>query len=445
MTRPGPQLPSIDLTALERTELQRTVADSKATDRQRQRAMVVLLASEGASNAEIATKLEASTVTVRAWRNRFAERRLDGLHEAPRTGAPKEELVLTETERDELERWVRRGTISHRLAQRARIVLRCADGLTNQAVGHELDTSAHTVSKWRRRFLEDRVDGLQDDDRPGTPRQIGDDQIEAIVVRTLETMPEGASRWSTRLMSEKAGVSRQAISRIWRAFELKPHRVSETFQLSKDPLFVEKVRDVVGLYMSPPDHAVVLSVDEKSQIQALNRTQPLLPLRPGQLAAGTPEYQRNGTTSLFAALDVATSQVIGKCHRRHRAKEFVSFLRLIDQSVCSDLEVHLILDNYATHKTPAVKQFLVAHPRFHLHFTPTHASWLNLVESFFAKLTTQQLKPASHHSVRELEQAIYEYLKAHNDNPKPFRWTKTADEILAKVARHCDGVLKAHT
>ena len=268
-----------------------------------------------------------------------------------------------------------------------------------------------------------------------------DEKVEEVVRLTLETLPEGATHWSTRQMAKRARVSQSAVSRIWRAFGLKPHR-AETFQLSRDPFFIEKLRDVVGLYLDPPDRALVLSVDEKSQIQALIRTQPVLPLRPGQLEGRTPEYSRNGTTSLFAALDVATGHVIGRCYRRHRTKEFVKFLRLIDRSVDPSLDLHLVLDNYATHKAPAVKAFLNRHPRFHLHFTPTHASWLNQVEGFFAILTNRQLRRGSHHSVAELERAIREFLDAHNKEPRPFRWTKTADEILDKLARYCGALLE---
>jgi transposase len=323
------------------------------------------------------------------------------------------------------------------------MILRCADGLTNKAVAAELGLKPHTVGKWRKRFVRDRLDGLEDAPRPGAPRKIGDDQVEELLVATLESMPKGASRWSTRLMAKEAGVGRDSVSRIWRAFGLKPHR-SGTFQLSTDPHFIEKVRDVVGLYLDPPDNAIVLSVDEKSQIQALNRTQPLLPLRPGQYELGTPEYSRNGTTSLFAALDVATGHVIGKCYRKHRSAEFVKFLKLIEKSVDAELDVHVILDNYATHKTPSVKRWLTRNRRFHLHFTPTHASWLNQVECWFGILTEKQLKRGSHHSVVQLETEIKEFLKAHNEDPRPFRWTKTADEILDKVARLCRDTIGLH-
>ncbi len=335
-----------------------------------------------------------------------------------RTGRPTTTITLTDEEREALRRYVRRGKTSQQLALRSRIVLECAKGNNNKEVAAKLAVNDKTVGKWRARFAAERLDGLVDAPRPGTPRQIGDDKVEEVIVTTLESMPKGASRWSTREMSKKVGISRDSVARIWRAFGLKPHR-SETFQLSTDPHFIEKVRDVVGLYMDPPNNAVVLSVDEKSQIQALNRTQPLLPMRPGQLERRTPEYNRNGTSSLFAALDVATGVVIGKCFRRHRASEFLKFLKLIDRQVEPELDLHLVMDNYATHKTPSVMAWLSKHPRFHMHFIPTHSSWLNQVEGWFSILTEKQLKRGSHHSVQELEAAIYQFLDAHNENPSP--------------------------
>lgn len=361
----------------------------------------------------------------------------------PRTGRPKAELEISEEERTCLERYVRRGKTSQRLALRARIVFECTKHASNEKVASLLGVSNATVGKWRSRFIKLRIDGLLDAPRCGAPREIGDDQVERVIVMTLESMPKGESRWSTRSMAAKAGISRQSVSRIWRAFGLKPHRRS-TFQLSTDPQFVEKVRDVVGLYMAPPDNAVVLCVDEKSQIQALNRTQPLLPMRPHQVERGTPEYERHGTTTLFAALDVATGGVIGKCFQRHRTDEFIKFLTLIDETVDAGLDVHAVLDNYSTHKAPRVTSWLKRHPRFHLHFIPTHSSWLNEVECWFSILTEKQLKRGSHNSVRILEEAIYAFLKAHNERPKPFKWTKTADEILGKVARYCANTIALH-
>ena len=351
-----------------------------------------------------------------------------------RTGRPKAQLIVMEEERKVLDRYVRRGTTAQHLALRARIVLGCAGGQENKVVARHLHVTPHTVGKWRKRFIRDRLDGLLDEPRPGAPRLIGDDKVEALVVETLESTPRAATHWSTRLMAKKAGISRSSVSRIWRAFGLQPHR-TETFQLSKDPLLVEKVRDIVGLYMSPPDRALVLCVDEKSQIQALDRTQPLLPMQPGQAARGTHDYMRHGTTTLFAALDVATGNVLGECYGRHRAIEFRKFLDRIDEAVPAGLDVHLILDNYSTHKTPATKRWLSKRPRYHLHFTPTHGSWLNLVERWFGLLTQRQIKRGAHRSVVALKKAIKEFLDANNDDPKPFVWTKTADEILASIAR----------
>jgi transposase len=299
------------------------------------------------------------------------------------------------------------------------------------------------VGKWRGRFLKERLEGLYDEPRPGAPRRIGDEQIEQVVVRTLETKPRGATHWSTRGMAKASGLSRATISRIWRAFGLQPHR-SETFKLSPDPLLVEKVRDIVGLYRNPPDHAVVLCVDEKSQIQALDRTQPLLPMRPGQAERRTHDYKRHGTTCLFAALELKTSRVIGQLHRRHRAVEFRKFLDQIDAQVPWEFDVHLVMDNYGTHKTPHIRNWLAKRPRYHVHFTPTYGSWMNLVERWFAELTNKQLRRGVHRSTRELENAIREFLEVHNENPKPFVWTKTADQILASIARFAQRTLAVH-
>lgn len=333
-----------------------------------------------------------------------------------------------------LERYVRRGTTAQRLSMRSRIVLACAEGLTNKKVARRLRTSANTVGKWRGRFVEARLDGLLDEPRPGAPRKITDDAVEAIVVKTLESTPKGATHWSTRQMAKAVGLGHDSIARIWNAFGLKPHR-TESFQLSKDPLLIDKVRDIVGLYMSPPANAIVLCTDEKSQIQALNRTQPLLPLRPGQAERRTPDYERHGTTTLFAALNVATGNVIGKCYPRHRAIEFRKFLDELDASVPPELDVHMVVDNYATHKAPIIKAWLAKRPRYHFHFTPTHGSWLNQVERWFGLLTQRQIKRGAHTSVASLKAAINEFLTAHNGDPKPFVWTKSADDILAKIAR----------
>jgi transposase len=354
-------------------------------------------------------------------------------------GRPLARLRLAPPEREALERWARRRNTAQALALRARIVLRCASGLTNGEVAEHFHVTRQMVGKWRRRFVERRLDGLLDEPRPGGPRRISDAKIEQLIVTTLESAPRDATHWSTRSLAARTGLSQSTISRVWRAFGLQPHR-SETFKLSRDPQFIEKLRDIVGLYLQPPERALVLCVDEKSQIQALDRTQPLLPMRPGQIERRTHDYVRHGTTSLFAALDVATGKVIGECHRRHRAVEFRKFLDTIEASVPASLDVHLILDNYATHKTPAIQRWLLKRPRFHVHFTPTSASWLNLVETFFSILTRKQLQRGVHRSTRELETAIQAYLATYNTAPRPFVWTKTADQILASLARYCQRI-----
>jgi transposase len=351
-----------------------------------------------------------------------------------RTGRPIPPLTLTSAEREALERWARRPRTAQAVAQRARLILGCATGKTNTVVARELRLTKQTVGKWRARFLRRRLDGLLDEPRPGAPRTISDAQVEAVLTRTLETTPADATHWSTRSMATVSGLSRSAVHRIWRAFALQPHR-TETFKLSADPLFIEKVRDIVGLYLNPPDRALVLCVDEKSQIQALDRTQPLLPMRPGQVERRTPDYTRHGTTSLFAALDAKTGTVIGQLHRRHRSVEFRQFLDTLDAAVPADVDAHLILDNYGTHKTALIRRWLAKRPRFHLHFTPTSASWLNLVERWFAALTEKQIKRGAHVSTRALEAAIRQYIAVTNKTPVPFVWTKTAEEILANVAR----------
>jgi transposase len=359
------------------------------------------------------------------------------------TGRPKASLVLTPDERTELESLAHRSRSAPAVARRARLVLACAEGRDNTTVARRLRLSSTTVCKWRARFVADRVAGLFDEPRPGTPRQISDADIEAVIIRTLETTPRGATHWSTRGMAKATGFSHMTISRVWRAFNLQPHR-TETFKLSPDPLLIPKVRDIVGLYMNPPDHAVVLCVDEKSQIQALDRTAPLLPMRPGQAERRTHDYKRHGTTSLFAALNAKTGTVIAETHRRHRSVEFRKFLDRVDASVPPTMDVHLILDNYSTHKTPRIRAWLAKRPRFHVHFTPTYGSWLNLVERWFAELTTKQIKRGAHRSVPELERAIWAFLDVHNEDPKPFVWTKTADEILASIARFAQRTAVAH-
>lgn len=340
-----------------------------------------------------------------------------------RLGRPMSPLTITDDERGVLERWVRRSKTGQALAMRARVVLGCAEGKTNTLVASQLRVSKPTVWKWRKRFLERRVDGLLDEPRSGAPRKIGDEEVERLVTLTLEATPADATHWSTRSMAQRSGLSRSTISRIWRAFGLQPHRTG-TFKLSTDPLFVEKVRDIVGLYLNPPDKAMVMCVDEKSQIQALDRTQPMLPMRPGQMERRSHDYVRHGTTTLFAALDTNTGKVIGQCHRRHRSVEFRKFLDTIEPKVPPDLDVHLIVDNYGTHKTPIIHRWLAKRPRFHVHFTPTSSSWMNLVERWFGLLTQKHLPRGVHRSTRELETAIYDYLNITNTNPKPFIWTK---------------------
>lgn len=345
-------------------------------------------------------------------------------------GPRKAVLELTSSEQEQLERWARRPKSAQALALRSRIVLECAGGTSNLEVARHLGVSAATVGKWRRRFVMSRLDGLVDDPRPGRPRTVMDEQVEEVIVKTLESSPpDGGTHWTTRQMAKKVGLSQSTVSRIWRAFGLAPHRV-EHWKLSRDALIVEKVRDVVGLYLDPPERALVLCVDDKSQNQALDRTAPIPPMLPGTPARITHDYERNGTSSLFAAIDIASGKVIGSLQAHHRAVEFKRFLQRIDREVPAELEVHLILDNYATHTTPAVKRWLLAHPRFVLHFIPTGSSWLNLVEHWFAELTSRKLKRGTHRSVRELNADIPAWLENWNENPRPLNWTKTADQIL---------------
>ena len=346
------------------------------------------------------------------------------------------EIVLTELERSELDGLAKRRKTAQGLAVRARIVMSAAEGLQNIEIAERLGVSANTVAKWRRRFASARCAGLYDEPRPGAPRRIDDDAVAETIRKTLEETPTNATHWSLRSMARATGYAPSTIHRIWKAFALQPHR-SEAFKLSTDPLFVDKVRDIVGLYLAPPDRALVLCVDEKSQIQALDRSQPLLPMRPGQAERRSHDYKRHGTTSLFAALDIATGKVIGKCYARHRAKEFLSFLREIDRAVPNDLDVHLVMDNYATHKTAAIRAFLAKRPHWHVHLTPTGASWINQVERFFADLTERQIRRGVHRSTQELEAAIEAYIDTVNAQPKPFRWTRSADDILLAIQRFC--------
>jgi transposase len=345
-------------------------------------------------------------------------------------------IELTDGERQQLELWSRRPTSAQALALRARIVLSAAEGLSSSEVARRLGIQFGTVSKWRNRFAEQRLDGLVDEPRPGQPRKITDAQVEEVIVKTLETTPTDATHWSTRSMAREVGLNQSAVHRIWKAFGLQPHR-QENWKLSKDPQFIDKVRDVVGLYLDPPERAVVLCVDEKSQIQALDRTAPIFPMFPGVPERATHDYKRSGTSSLYAALDITTGKVIGSLHSRHRAIEFKKFLQTLDRQVPSELEVHLVLDNASTHKTPAIQKWLAGHPRFVLHFTPTSSSWLNLVERWFAELTTKKLRRGAHRSVRDLNTDIRAWIETWNRNPRPYVWTKTAEQILDSIATYC--------
>jgi transposase len=354
----------------------------------------------------------------------------------PRRGPKLPELVLTDEERATLERWARRRTSSQALAERCRIVLACASGASNSEVAQDLGVARSTVIKWRSRFVARRLEGLVDEPRPGAPRKLTDEHIERVIVTTLETTPTDATHWSTRSLARALGMNQTAVSRIWRAFGLKPH-LTEAFKLSTDPQFIDKVRDIVGLYLNPPQAALVLCVDEKTQVQALDRTAPVLPLLPGVAERRTHDYRRHGTTNLYAALDLASGKVITELTDRHRAIDFKRFLTRIDQQVPAGLAVHVICDNSSTHKTPAIQRWLVAHPRFQLHFTPTYSSWLNLVERWFAELTTKWLRRGTHRSVSELEHAIQTWIDTWNRQPRPFVWTKTAEQILDAIAHYC--------
>lgn len=350
-------------------------------------------------------------------------------------GRPVAELVLTDDECETLQRWARRRSSSQALAQRCRIVLGCAAGKSNKEVAAEVGVWPQTVGVWRRRFMESRLDGLADEPRPGAPRQITDEAVEELIVATLERQPQDATHWSRASMAAETGLSKSTVGRIWKAFGLKPHQV-DNFKISNDPQFIDKVRDVVGLYLDPPEKALVLCVDEKSQIQALDRSAPVLPMMPGMPERRTHDYVRHGITTLFAALNVATGEITGSIHRRHRTIEFKKFLTKLDKDTPADLDVHLICDNYSTHKSPAVAKWLEEHPRFHMHFTPTYSSWLNQVERWFGLLTDKQLRRGTHRSIQALEKDIRDWIKNWNENPKPFAWTKTADEIFERLATY---------
>jgi transposase len=357
-----------------------------------------------------------------------------------RTGRPKLPLQLLPADKEKLLLLARRPKTAQRVALRSQIVLRAAEGHSNQDIARRLGVSGATVGKWRERFRCEGMEGLSDEPRPGAPRKITDVQVEEAVTRTLESLPQAATHWSTRSLAQEVGLSQSAIVRIWHSFGLQPHR-SEKFKLSTDPFLVEKIRDITGLYLNPPEHAIVLSIDEKSQVQALDRTQPILPLRPGLPEQRTSDYQRHGTTSLFAALNIATGQVIGTCHRRHRHQEFLKFMELVESKLPPEAqEIHLVVDNYGTHKTPSVIRWFARHPRYHLHFTPTSGSWVNQVERWFAEITEKRIRRGSFTSVCSLEKAIREYLEHYNEKPKPFVWTADADLILGKIQRLCQRI-----